>query len=290
MSVPVFTMRHGETPKGHLVMVGVSDTEDFLGLVFTDGRAMRVFREESDALSPARATPVFGASVVDRRSLFGLGIVDVEDDDYRTAAWCDKNWGKGVRRCAAAACGKRGKCNVICAYCLATHYCTEKCRAEDALGHFAVCRKSEVVRWITDGRECHADLVATGSFGRLNQIRRVALGDGAGKTTDLARVVAVMRRGSMPALSQLNVEYGIIDIIFNELEEALVFLTSEWYDETWGVGWRRCHHCGRVAESMPRCSKCDTVNYCNAECQKTAWASHKKSCMPCERREFGDTV
>lgn len=40
-----------------------------------------------------------------------------------------------------------------------------------------------------------------------------------------------------------------------------------------------CHFCRlRLSEKKQRCSGCNTVYYCGAECQKKDWASHKTSC------------
>ncbi|XP_078413522.1 histone-lysine N-methyltransferase SMYD3 isoform X2 [Cetorhinus maximus] len=39
-----------------------------------------------------------------------------------------------------------------------------------------------------------------------------------------------------------------------------------------------CEHCFSRAESLLRCSQCKMARYCNATCQKLAWADHKREC------------
>ncbi|KAL1675985.1 ankyrin repeat-containing domain protein [Schizophyllum commune] len=46
---------------------------------------------------------------------------------------------------------------------------------------------------------------------------------------------------------------------------------------------KRCDACGTVAkesEVLKMCGKCRTARYCNADCQRSNWPSHKKSCRP----------
>mmetsp|Transcript_4499 Transcript_4499/g.17079 ORF Transcript_4499/g.17079 Transcript_4499/m.17079 type:complete len:459 (-) Transcript_4499:8-1384(-) len=40
-----------------------------------------------------------------------------------------------------------------------------------------------------------------------------------------------------------------------------------------------CSYCGRAAERLLRCSKCQQASYCGAACQRSAWAAHKQSCQ-----------
>ena len=42
---------------------------------------------------------------------------------------------------------------------------------------------------------------------------------------------------------------------------------------------RTCATCHAIREKMMRCSQCRQTVYCNAECQKNDWASHKLSCQ-----------
>jgi hypothetical protein len=39
-----------------------------------------------------------------------------------------------------------------------------------------------------------------------------------------------------------------------------------------------CGACGEWKETMPRCP-CGNVNYCNVECQKKLWPTHKETCV-----------
>lgn len=39
---------------------------------------------------------------------------------------------------------------------------------------------------------------------------------------------------------------------------------------------KKCNHCGK--ESKLRCGKCHSIYYCDQECQKKDWSSHKLKC------------
>ncbi|CAB9504691.1 Phospholipase Carboxylesterase superfamily [Seminavis robusta] len=41
-----------------------------------------------------------------------------------------------------------------------------------------------------------------------------------------------------------------------------------------------CDYCGKVLESIRRCSRCKKKKYCNRDCQKSHWREHKKVCQP----------
>jgi len=43
-----------------------------------------------------------------------------------------------------------------------------------------------------------------------------------------------------------------------------------------------CSQCGKQCASLKRCSRCRQVSYCGAECQKSGWKGHKKSCATLE--------
>ncbi len=38
-----------------------------------------------------------------------------------------------------------------------------------------------------------------------------------------------------------------------------------------------CAYC-KQSNAKKRCAKCKSVNYCNAECQKAHWQTHKQDC------------
>jgi hypothetical protein len=42
---------------------------------------------------------------------------------------------------------------------------------------------------------------------------------------------------------------------------------------------KACDQCGKTCNKPKRCSKCKSVWYCSAECQKKAWKKHKKECV-----------
>ncbi|KAK8180734.1 hypothetical protein BC567DRAFT_150537, partial [Phyllosticta citribraziliensis] len=39
-----------------------------------------------------------------------------------------------------------------------------------------------------------------------------------------------------------------------------------------------CGNCSKTSTSLKRCSKCQTERYCNRDCQKAHWKTHKKVC------------
>ena len=41
-----------------------------------------------------------------------------------------------------------------------------------------------------------------------------------------------------------------------------------------------CAHCGKRAHTMKRCSGCRWARYCNRECQKANWQTHRDECCP----------
>ena len=42
---------------------------------------------------------------------------------------------------------------------------------------------------------------------------------------------------------------------------------------------RECGFCGRHHVSMPKCSKCGRIRYCNVDCQLGDWTRHKAECQ-----------
>jgi len=65
-------------------------------------------------------------------------------------------------------------------------------------------------------------------------------------------------------------------------------------DEKIGVlGFKGCHSCGQFAAAgkrLLRCGRCRSVSYCNAECQKLNWSSHKGFCNELASRQFDDIM
>ncbi|TCD62460.1 hypothetical protein EIP91_006830 [Steccherinum ochraceum] len=43
---------------------------------------------------------------------------------------------------------------------------------------------------------------------------------------------------------------------------------------------KKCRSCGKTDVALKICSKCHTVKYCSAECQRKDWSVHKISCRP----------
>ncbi|OJD31510.1 mynd domain [Diplodia corticola] len=39
-----------------------------------------------------------------------------------------------------------------------------------------------------------------------------------------------------------------------------------------------CASCGKVSDDLKRCAKCHSERYCNRDCQKAHWKTHKKVC------------
>jgi len=46
-----------------------------------------------------------------------------------------------------------------------------------------------------------------------------------------------------------------------------------------------CAYCGRKNRLVQLCSGCDAVNYCNDQCQRKAWPTHKQLCIAAEPQE-----
>ena len=68
-----------------------------------------------------------------------------------------------------------------------------------------------------------------------------------------------------------------IDPSVDSLGQSLANLQALNGDDTWTLG-DHCFECGRAPEKLSRCGKCKLVKYCSPECQRKAWAVHKKSC------------
>ena len=43
---------------------------------------------------------------------------------------------------------------------------------------------------------------------------------------------------------------------------------------------KKCSFCGKHSEDLRKCSRCRLVQYCNRECQKKHWGTHKSVCSP----------
>ena len=43
---------------------------------------------------------------------------------------------------------------------------------------------------------------------------------------------------------------------------------------------KKCSFCGKLSENLKKCSRCRLTQYCNQECQKKHWGSHKRICNP----------
>ena len=42
----------------------------------------------------------------------------------------------------------------------------------------------------------------------------------------------------------------------------------------------KCSFCGKHSEDLKKCSRCRLMQYCNRECQKKHWRTHKSACFP----------
>lgn len=51
-----------------------------------------------------------------------------------------------------------------------------------------------------------------------------------------------------------------------------------------GHQYGACATCGQTAQR--RCSKCHVTDYCNRECQKSDWKTHKKNCAELKNRQM----
>ena len=43
---------------------------------------------------------------------------------------------------------------------------------------------------------------------------------------------------------------------------------------------KKCSLCGTYSENLKKCSRCRSAQYCNTECQKKHWSTHKTVCRP----------
>lgn len=41
---------------------------------------------------------------------------------------------------------------------------------------------------------------------------------------------------------------------------------------------KRCGNCQKSGESLLRCSRCKSTYYCDVQCQRSDWKTHKKTC------------
>ena len=62
-----------------------------------------------------------------------------------------------------------------------------------------------------------------------------------------------------------------------------VMWLKEWAETAVAAAGTECAHCGgredkATGKRMSVCTCCDTARYCNAECQRLAWSSHKAAC------------
>jgi MYND finger len=48
-----------------------------------------------------------------------------------------------------------------------------------------------------------------------------------------------------------------------------------------------CYHCGKLAERMPQCRKCQQARFWSPACQRMAWPSHKAKCREVSDFELG---
>lgn len=42
---------------------------------------------------------------------------------------------------------------------------------------------------------------------------------------------------------------------------------------------KKCNYCSTLSDQLRKCSRCQSVQYCNQECQKKHWKEHKKYCQ-----------
>ena len=62
-----------------------------------------------------------------------------------------------------------------------------------------------------------------------------------------------------------------------------VGVIKSWAESAVAVAGTACAHCGARADKaigkrLRVCTGCGTTRYCNAECQRLAWGSHKAAC------------
>jgi hypothetical protein len=81
------------------------------------------------------------------------------------------------------------------------------------------------------------------------------------------------RIGIMPFFAEPYVEPLLADEQRAQISRKIDDLSTS--DTNEGI---RCGYCGETPERLRKCKRCGKVSYCNHECQKAAWKSHKKKC------------
>ena len=62
---------------------------------------------------------------------------------------------------------------------------------------------------------------------------------------------------------------------------------DDWLERQQAVAsaMRTCHACHHSGVKLPKCSRCETVYYCNSECQLGDWQRHKSGCIKKPKRK-----
>merc|ERR1712228_605818 len=58
------------------------------------------------------------------------------------------------------------------------------------------------------------------------------------------------------------------------------------------MGDRVCDYCQAKPKTLPllQCSRCKKVIYCNRECRRAAWKTHKKICFPASEKKCLEAI
>ena len=98
-----------------------------------------------------------------------------------------------------------------------------------------------------------------------------------GKDADIDAIMARhdrIQRAEHRAMAQLHIAQGGNGTITLGTEEC-----QRLYDEVASrPGQQMCLYCGMKSDKLQLCRQCKEARYCNQECQKKDWKSHKKSC------------
>ena len=201
---------------------------------------------------------------------------------------------------SCANCGKEGapfESLYLCAHCKSLTYwiCSDQCALEDAARHRSECKqRQKIMEKLEERRNLDEtiDLMKMTREGKDLPIYE----ENSGARKILEKAIEFETSGE-------EEEYKKKSIADREdqnrealaLRNAQLEHATEMYRKRHGLDYvappphlNRCQKCSkqssfgfhdkRFGQEMKRCSRCKSVRYCSAECQKADWKNHKKEC------------